>query len=94
MGCLQGQVSGISGNQASITKENETNSDPERKRHCIGKATDAELHFLTLFLHARLRDIPLSEPVLEEKAFNLTRQQDFFLNHSVASSQDGKNKTT
>lgn len=76
MGCSQGQVSRISTNRASIMEEYESNSNPERKRHRSGKAADVEDALSTWFTHARSRDIPLSGPVLEEKASDLAKKLD------------------
>lgn len=76
MGCSEGQVSRISSNRASILKEYESNANPEQKRHRSGKAADVEAALSTWFTNARARDIPLSGPVLEEKASDISKHLD------------------
>ena len=76
MGCSQGQVSRISSNRASILKEYESNANPERKRHRSGKAAVVEAALSTWSTNARARDIPLSSPVLEEKASDIAKHLD------------------
>ncbi|XP_052260398.1 uncharacterized protein LOC127864620 isoform X1 [Dreissena polymorpha] len=76
MGCSQGQVSRISSNRANIMEEYESNANPERKRHRSGKAADVEAALSTWFTDARSRGIPVSGPILEEKACALAKKLD------------------
>jgi hypothetical protein len=56
------------------------NSNPDRKRQRSGKASNVEAALTTWFIDARTRDIPISGPILEEKAKDLAQalqQPDF-----------------
>ncbi|KAK3091960.1 hypothetical protein FSP39_024021 [Pinctada imbricata] len=72
-GCSQAQVSNISKNRDAIREEYQSNSNPDKKRHRSGKAVDVEGALTQWFTEARSRDIPLSGPILTEKAADLAK---------------------
>ena len=71
LGCSQGQVSNISKKRDEIRAEFEKNANPDRKRQRSGKASDVEGALSQWFIDAWARDIPLSGPILTEKAADL-----------------------
>ena len=73
LGCSQGQVSNISQKRDEIRAEFEKNANPDRKRQRSGKASDVEGALSQWFIDARARDIPLSGPILAEKAADLAK---------------------
>ena len=73
LGCSQGQVSNISKKRDEIRAEFEKNANPDRKRQRSGKASDVEGALSQWFIDARARDIPLSGPILTEKAADLAK---------------------
>ena len=73
LGVSTSQISRINAKKEEIRSQYESNSNPERKRQRTGKASDVEVALKTWFNDARTRDIPLSGPVLEEKAKDLAQ---------------------
>ncbi|XP_041361927.1 tigger transposable element-derived protein 4-like [Gigantopelta aegis] len=74
MGCSQSQVCRIAGKREDIRTRYECNkTNPERKRLRSGKAEDVEGALSEWFDSARSRDIPVSGPILAEKAKDLAK---------------------
>lgn len=73
-GCSQSVVSRIAGKREEIRSQYETNCNPVRKRQRVGKAADVEIALSEWFEHARAKDIPLSGPLLQEKAQDLAKE--------------------
>ena len=67
----QSQVSRIAKNKDEILKKWQMNDNPDRKRARTGKDSDVEAALKTWFTSSRGRDVPLSGPVLQEKAKDL-----------------------
>ena len=67
----QSQVSRIAKNKDDILKKWQLNDNPDRKRQRNGKDSDVEAALKTWFTSSRGRDVPLSGPVLQEKAKDL-----------------------
>ena len=74
LGCSQSQVCRIASKREEIRIRYESNeSNPERKRQRSGKAEDVEGALSQWFNNARARDIPVSGPILAEKAKDLAK---------------------
>ena len=72
-GISQSQVSRIAKNQQEILNKWHTNDNPNRKRQRTGKDADVETALKMWFTSSRGRDVPLSGPVLQEKAKDLAK---------------------
>ena len=70
-GVNQSAISRIRKNKDNIFQEWHSNSNPQRKRKRAGKSEDVEEALLQWFSHARSRQIPVSGPLLMEKATQL-----------------------
>lgn len=73
LGISQSQVSRIAKNQQQILIKWQTNDNPNRKRQRTGKDADVEAALKTWFTSSRGRDVPLSGPLLQEKAKDLAK---------------------
>lgn len=76
MGISQAQVSRINAKKDVIRQSIEANANSQRKRVRTGKDAEVEKALVEWFKNARQRDIPLSGPILEEKAKHLATQMD------------------
>ena len=74
LGISQSQVSKVCKNRDEIMKQLNWNDNPERKRQRTGKAADVESALTVWFSNSRGRDVPLSGPVLQEKAHDLAKK--------------------
>lgn len=74
IGISQSQVSRVCKSQDEIMKKWKSNDNPERKRQRTGKAADVESALAVWFSNSRGRDVPLSGPVLQEKAQELAKK--------------------
>jgi DDE superfamily endonuclease/Tc5 transposase DNA-binding domain/CENP-B N-terminal DNA-binding domain len=70
-GVNQSQISRIQKNKDKIFEEWQNNTNPDRKRKRTGKAEAVEEALLRWFAQARSRQIPVSGPLLMEKADQL-----------------------
>ncbi|KAI8480590.1 Tigger transposable element-derived protein 3 [Branchiostoma belcheri] len=70
-GCSQSQVSRASKNKDAIMQQWESNLNPNRKRKREGKDGAVEEALYRWFISARARSVPLSGPILKEKAKSL-----------------------
>jgi len=70
-GINQSQISRIQKNKDKIIKEWQPNSNLDRKRKCVGKSEDIEEAPVRWFSQARSRQLPVSGPLLMEKADQL-----------------------
>ena len=80
LGCSISQICHINSKKDDIRTQYQSNSNPDRKRQRSGKASNMEAALTTWFIDARARDIPISGPILEEKAKDLAQalqQPDF-----------------
>jgi len=68
LGCSQSQVSRNSSKREDRRTQFDSNANPSRKRQRTGKAEDIETDLSQWFAHARSREIPITGPILEEKA--------------------------
>ncbi|XP_041351172.1 tigger transposable element-derived protein 6-like [Gigantopelta aegis] len=76
LGCSQSQICRISAKRENIRSMFESNANPARKRQKSGKAADVEGALTDWFEQARVKDIPLSGPILAEKAKDLAKHLD------------------
>ena len=95
LGCSISQICRIKAKKDEIRTQYESNSNPDRKRQRSGKANNVEAALTTWFTDARARDIPISGPVLEEKAKDLAQA----LQHQTSTQPpagclDGRPETT
>jgi IS30 family transposase len=74
LGISQSQVSRVCKSQNEIMKQWKCNENPDRKRQRTGKAADVETALSVWFSNSRGRDVPLSGPVLQEKAQELAKK--------------------
>ena len=65
------QISRIQKQRSELLQSWQNNSNPDRKRKRTGKAEDVEEALLRWFSHARTRQLPVSGPLLMEKAAQL-----------------------
>jgi len=70
-GVNQSQISRIQKNKDKIIEEWQRNSNPDRKRKRVGKSEDIEEALVRWFSQARSRQLPVSGPLLMEKADQL-----------------------
>jgi len=70
-GVNQSQISRIQKNKDKIIEEWQLNSNPDRKRKRVGKSEDIEEALVRWFSQARSRQLPVSGPLLMEKADQL-----------------------
>ena len=75
--CSQPAISKIAKNKEAIRADFLANGNPDRIRHRSGKAADVEGALTEWFKHARARDIPLSGPILAEKAKDLAKHLNY-----------------
>ena len=73
LGVSTSQISRINAKKEEIRLQYECNSNPQRKRQRTGKSSEVKAALKTWFNEARTKDIPLSGPVLEEKAKDLAQ---------------------
>ena len=74
-GVHQSAISRIQKNKESIIQEwQNNNSNPDRKRKRIRKSEDVEEALLNWFSHAKSQKIPISGPLLREKANHLAEE--------------------
>ena len=69
--CSQAQVSRISSKKREIMLQWESNANPSCKRQRLGRHPEVDAALTTWFKDARSHDIPLSGPILQEKASEL-----------------------
>lgn len=74
LGISQSQVSRVYKGQDEIMKQWKCNENPERKRQRTRKAADVESALTIWFSNSRGHDVPLSGPVLQEKAQELAQK--------------------
>ncbi|KAK1157956.1 tigger transposable element-derived protein 4-like [Acipenser oxyrinchus oxyrinchus] len=72
-GVNQSAISRIQKNKEKILEEWQKNGNPHRKRNRAGKAEDVGAALLQWFIQARTRQIPVSGPLLMEKANRLAQ---------------------
>ncbi|XP_041082893.1 tigger transposable element-derived protein 4 [Polyodon spathula] len=72
-GVNQSAISRIQKNKEKILEEWQNNGNPHRKRNRAGKAGDVEAALLQWFIQAETRQIPVSGPLLMEKANRLAQ---------------------
>ncbi|MGH0117396.1 UNVERIFIED_CONTAM: hypothetical protein FKN15_034583 [Acipenser sinensis] len=72
-GVNQSTISRIQKNKEKILEEWQKNGNPHRKRNRAGKAEDVGAALLQWFIQARTRQIPVSGPLLMEKANRLAQ---------------------
>jgi len=65
-------ISCIMKQKEQIVDDCQNNTNPDRKRKRTGKSDDVEKAFLRWFTQARSRQLPVSGPLLMEKANSLT----------------------
>ncbi|XP_019624404.1 PREDICTED: tigger transposable element-derived protein 6-like [Branchiostoma belcheri] len=70
-GCSTAQVCRINKNREEIMRQWECNSNPNRKRKREGKSGEVEEALMRWFVNARAKNVPLSGPILMEKARQL-----------------------
>ncbi|XP_069108937.1 tigger transposable element-derived protein 4-like [Argopecten irradians] len=76
LGCSQSQISRISAKKEEIIASYEASNNPDRKRQRSGKSADVETALYTWFKDDRARDVPISGPLLEEKARDIATNLD------------------
>ena len=72
-GVNQSQISRIQKNRDNIIDEWQRNSNPDRKRKRVGKSEDVEEGLLRWFSQARAHQLPISGPLLMQKAEKLAQ---------------------
>ena len=65
------QISRILKQKDQLLQDCRNNTNPDRKRKRMGKAEDVEETLLRWFAQARSRELPISGPLLMEKAGHL-----------------------
>ncbi|XP_048759404.1 tigger transposable element-derived protein 6-like [Ostrea edulis] len=73
-GLVQSTISTISKNHTKIKENYESSGNSERKRHRSGKNAQLDDALKEWFQTARQRDIPISGPILQEKAINFAKR--------------------
>lgn len=73
-GLVQSTISTISKNRSKIKENYESSGNSERKRHRSGKNAQLDDALKEWFQTARQRDIPISGPILQEKAINFAER--------------------
>eukprot|EP00106_Octopus_bimaculoides_P004825 XP_014772267.1 PREDICTED: tigger transposable element-derived protein 4-like [Octopus bimaculoides] len=71
LGCSQSQISRLTSKKEEIIANYRSNANPKRKRQRSGKDADVEGALSQWFNNAKSRGIPLSGPILSEKAKDL-----------------------